>query len=121
MSMGTELTGRGTREVSGMGSILVSAGGGGARGGCSSGGGDGGGGGSKVMVSISRMVRSGVFSTTVNRRANPKTASSIAEAVMPMMMELNFKTQISSKRRGWGEKIYRKGAEVAEERKAGVV
>ncbi len=90
MSMGTELTGRGTREVSGMGSILVSAGGGGARGGCSSGGG-GGGGGSKVMVSISRMVRSGVFSTTVNRRANPKTASSIAEAVMPMMMERRFK------------------------------
>ena len=53
-----------------------------------------------MVVSTSRMVRSGVLAVTVNRRAMPSTAKRMAEAAMPMMVDLRFKFQLSMKKTG---------------------
>ena len=94
MFIGTCACGMDTRDGSGSGLTLVKAGGGGGAsgGGFSAG---GGGGGSMVTVSISRTSRSGTWVSTVKRRAMPSTAKRMAEAAMPMMVDLRFKFHFS--------------------------
>lgn len=94
MSNGISARGMGTLVRSGSAVTSMSAGGGGGVSGISSRG--GGGGGSKVAVSTLRMVRSGIVVVTVNSRATPSTARSMAEAAMPMMVDLRFKSQGST-------------------------
>lgn len=95
MSTGTRAFGIGTMVESGSALTSMSEGGGGGVSGISSRGG-GGGGGSKVAVSSSRIVRSGMLVVTVNRRASPSTAKRMAEAAMPVMVDLKFKSQNST-------------------------
>jgi len=103
MSMGTYACGMGTRVGSGKELTSVRAGGGGGASGGRSSIGGGGGGGSKVVVSTSRISRSGTVLSIVYRRAIPSTASRMAEAAMPVMVDLKFKFQLSRKRLGfWG-------------------
>lgn len=92
MSIGICACGIGTRVGSGSALTSVSEGGGGGEisgGGSSKGG--GGGGGSNVAISTSRIVRSVVAGSLVYRRALPRTTRIIAEAAMPMMVDLKFK------------------------------
>ena len=100
MSIGTAALGITTRVGSGSSLTSMSAGGRGGVSGISSWG--GGGGGSKVAVSISRIVRSGISVVTVNRRATPSTASRMAEAAMPVMVDLKFNVQISTSKEETG-------------------